>query len=114
MREAGITAAERYKAELEKEEGGEQSAAGVNLDVDQIMRDPGAKARGKRTPAANAAFVQAAANAAMMGANRNRAPIGAGAAGANARLAAQLAAMQQAYNRQGANVQQQPARVNGA
>ena len=61
MREAGITAAERYKAELEKEEDGKQASAGVNLDVDQIMHDPGAQARAKRT--ANAARVQAAAAA---------------------------------------------------
>lgn len=42
MREAGISAAERYKAEIEMVDGTSEGLANVNLDVDQIMKGPSA------------------------------------------------------------------------
>ena len=120
MREAGITAAERYKADLESEGDGKQASAGVNLDVDQIMRDPGAAARRRRTSTANAARMQ---HAALMGANAaNQALQAAVAAGAAAGAAApgdpmdpQMAALVQEMrnHRRRANAQQ-PARAHAA
>lgn len=43
MREAGISAAEMYKAKIKKEDGNEKAADDINLDVDRIMHDPAAR-----------------------------------------------------------------------
>jgi hypothetical protein len=45
MREAGITAAERYKEEIRKEGGRDTSTGEVNFDVDQMLHDPARPAR---------------------------------------------------------------------
>jgi hypothetical protein len=40
MREAGISAAERYKAKVKKEDGASGVASKIDFDVDQMMQDP--------------------------------------------------------------------------
>jgi hypothetical protein len=63
MREAGITAAERYKAELQKQDGAKEASTDITFDIDQIMHDPGSKTRQKSTAHVNRARVQLQANA---------------------------------------------------
>jgi hypothetical protein len=98
MREAGITAAERYKAELEKEDDGKQAAAGVDLDVDKIMHDPGARTRSQLSVHANAAQVQAAAADLAMQAVEFRAAVEAAGQAAQAQLEAARAQLRAAAN----------------
>ncbi|KAG7374211.1 hypothetical protein IV203_013306 [Nitzschia inconspicua] len=45
MREAGITAAEMYKAKIQEEVGSDSAVANINFDVDKIMHDPAARQR---------------------------------------------------------------------
>jgi hypothetical protein len=40
MREAGISAAERYKAEIQMEDGASEVASKVDFDVEQMLHDP--------------------------------------------------------------------------